>query len=146
MRISMAILITLCVCGNAVADDDRPQVVRLRFVPEKPPATSVASGSRLGAGPGGCAMIDAGIDDTFPVQDKDGHILFDLVVIEACDAQFVVEVRSKDAPKTLDLQRDKPVTVQVAGNKYELLYPTVYVTLGSKTTTSRVLLTVKPCP
>lgn len=146
MRILIAILIGLWVCGSAVADDDRPRVVRLRFVPEKAPATSGASWSRLGAGPGDCAMVDAGIGDKFPVQDKDGRTIFDVVVVEANDAQFVVEVHSKEGSEKLDLRRDKPVTVQVAGIQYQLLYPTIYVTLGSKTTTSKVLLTVKPCP
>jgi hypothetical protein len=98
----------------------------------KVPVSTEADWSELGNGPGTGAgssglMAHAGVGDTFPVQDKDGHTLGEVFIAGGDDTQLQVEVRSKEGLQKLQVRRDKAVSFQMAGSKIELLFPTVSV-------------------
>ena len=152
MQKLVAFAITLSVCGCAVHNGSKPHLVRLRFVPVD---THVEDGgganwSRLSPAPDRpgalWATAHAGLGDEFPVQDQDGRVLFDVVVPEATDDHFVLKVRSADGSKTIDLRRDKPLTVQVAEASYEFYYPTCKVSSAGKTTTHKAMVIVTRLP
>ena len=72
-------------------------------------------------------MAHAGIGDTFPVQDKDGHTSGEVFIAGGNDTQLQVEIRSKEGLQKIEVRRDKAVSFQMAGSKSELLFPTVSV-------------------
>lgn len=152
MQKPVVFAIVLLVCGCAVDNGSKPHSVRLRFVPVDTHAESGggANWSRLSPAPDRpgalWAMVHAGLGDKFPVQDQDGHVLFNVFVPEATDDHFVLEVRGDDGLKTLDLLRDKRLTVQIAEAKYEFYYPTCNVSSASKTTTHKAMLIVTRLP
>jgi len=144
--------IVLLVCGCAVDNGSKPHLVRLRFVPSDTHAESGggANWSRLSPAPNRpgalWATVHAGLGDEFPVQDQDGRVLFEVVVPEATDDHFVLEVHNDGGSKKIELWRDKPLTMQVAGTKYEFYYPTCNVSSASKTTTHKAMLIVTRLP
>ncbi|MEO7319007.1 MAG: hypothetical protein ABIZ56_08470, partial [Chthoniobacteraceae bacterium] len=126
--------------------------VRMRFVPGGPPAKGSsdfegASFTDLGPGPEKGILwcqAHAGVGDQFPVMSKEGVKLFDVKLAEGDDDHVVLEVRSKEGAKKIDLARDKRGSVKVAGIEYELLYPSVSVagTPDEKPTTNKAMLMV----
>jgi hypothetical protein len=152
MQRLVVFVIALSVCGCAVDNGSKPHLVRLRFVPVDTHAESGggANWSRLSPAPNRpgalWATVHAGLGDEFPVQDQDGRVLFEVVVPEATDENFVLEVRSEGGPQTIDLQRDKPLTVQVAKASYEFYYPTCNVSSARKTTTHKAMLILTRLP
>ena len=152
MQKLVVFVIALSACGCAVRDGNEPDSVRLRFVPVDTHAESGggANWSRLSPAPNRpgalWTTVHVGLGDEFPVQDQDGRGLFDVVVPEATDDHFVLKIRSADDSKTIDLQRDKPLTVQIAEAKYEFYYPTCNVSSASKTTTHKAMLIVTRLP
>ena len=69
----------------------------------------------------------AGIGDKFPVQGEAGVTLFEVLLAKGDDDHVVLEVTSKQRPQKIDLARDKTGEVEVAGIKYGLEYPSVFV-------------------
>jgi len=124
--------------------------VRQRFVPTKPSGNNNASWQNLGPNPlhpgVSWAMGTAGIGDKFPVQEKANEPLFEVTVTDGDDEHLVVEVSSKEGLQKVELWRDKPVSVQVAERKYELLFPTIDVNPTDKTTTDKANLIVTHRP
>ena len=112
--------------------EDNPFTIRQRFVPAKPgEARRGASWSELGKAPmvkpGELfAQASAGIGDKFPVM-QDGKILFEIALTGGDDDHLLVEVRAGGTVQKLDLPRNKPVPVEVAGVKFRLLYPSLSV-------------------
>jgi len=88
----------------------------------------------------------AGIGDTFPVQEKDGRRLFDVVIPEGNDDQLLVEVRSQAGTQRIDLPRDKTVTVEIEGSRYDWYYPSTYVNPDGKATTDKAFLIITRLP
>ena len=117
----------------------------------KVPTKSNADWSPLGPGPGAAPgrammMAHAGLGDTFPVQDQDGHTLAEVFVAEASDEVLQLEVRSKEGTQNFALRRDQTVTVPMAGKPYMFEYPTVSVnaqTNQDPTTTQAMILIVQ---
>jgi hypothetical protein len=124
------------------ADEPETTTIRQRFVPEKKAgeARKGASWSALAKAPmvkpGELyAQARAGIGDKFPVQ-QDGKTLFEVTLTAGDDDHLLVEVRAGDTTQKLDLRRDKPTPVEVAGMKFRLLYPSLNVSraTGAPTT------------
>jgi hypothetical protein len=69
----------------------------------------------------------AGVGDRFPVGETDNATLFEVTVLEGDDERLVVEVRAKERTQRVELPRDKAAPVEVAGQKYELRFPTLSV-------------------
>ena len=117
---------------------------------KKFPVSSSADFSALGAGPGAVGgdtmlMAHVGIGDTFPVQDKDGHTLGEVFIAGGDDDHLLVEVRSKEGLQKIELRRDKVVSIQMAGSKFEFLFPNTSVkpTGKEQPATSKAMITVK---
>lgn len=144
--------IALLVCGCTADNGSKPHLVRLRFVPKDTHAESRggASWSHLSPAPNRpgalWATAHVGLGDEFPVKDQCGDVLFNVAVPEATDDNFVLEIRSPDGSKTIDLQRDKPLTVQIAEARYEFYYPTRNASSAGKTTTHKAMLIVTRLP
>ncbi len=87
-------------------------------------------------------MAHAGIEDTFPVQNKDGTTLGEVFIAGGDDTQLQVEVRSKDGLQKIEVRRDKAASLQMAGNKITLLFPTVSIKRAEnkKPTTKKAML------
>jgi hypothetical protein len=161
MKTPLLLLVLLTALGihtSLAADEDKPSAppaegaARMRFVPGGPPAKGSsdykgASYSALVPGPGKGVLwlqAHAGIGDTFPVRDKAGMTLFEVIVAEGDDDHLVLEVHSKEGSKKIDLARDKAGAVEVAGIKYVLSYPSISVGAapGEKPTTNKAMLIV----
>lgn len=119
---------------------DSPQrtklrTVRVRFVPGSVPmkggaSYNGASWSALDQGPVKGELwltAHAGIGDKFPVRNKEGAILFGITLAKGGDDHVVLEIRSTEGSRKINLPRDKAGAVKVAGIKYRLLYPAVCV-------------------
>jgi hypothetical protein len=161
MKTPLVLLLSLTAIGvytGFAADQDKPSpppaevAMRMRFVPGGPPAKGAtdfkgASWTALGPGPQKNVLwcqATAGVGDKFPVIDKQGVKLFEVVLADGDDDHVVLEIRSKEGAKKIDLPRDKPGAVKVAGIKYDLLYPSVSVgaSPGEKPTTNKAMLMV----
>ncbi len=168
MKTSLVWLVPLLALGvhnGLAADKDKPsapptgsppvaesKTVRLRFVPGGPPAKGAAdfkgaSQTALGPGPQKGVLwcqAHAGVGDHYPVMSKEGVTFFEVLLAEGDDDQVVLEIRSKEGAKKIDLPRDKPRSVEVAGIKYDFLYPSVFVAAvpGEKPTTNKAMLMV----
>lgn len=127
----------LALLGSALADEPKAGTVkaRLRFVPDGgawkgETAFEGASWHNLGPGLEKDVLwmqARAGLGDKFPVQEKDRVTLFEVALLEGNDDRVVIEVRAKGGAQRIELPRDKPAPVKVAGRKYELRYPTLSV-------------------
>lgn len=154
----LASLIALGVHANLAAENENPSVssaqvaVRMRFVPGGPPAKGSsdfkgAAVTSLDEGPVKGELwcqAHAGVGDKFPVVDKEGVTLFEVLLAAGNDDHVVLEIRSKEGAKKIDLPRDKPASVEVAGIKYRLSYPSVSVAAAAneKPTTNKAMLMV----
>lgn len=144
------ILISLLLCGCALHGDDKAHSVRVRFVPGSVPTSPLESGSgavwsSLHPGPGGKLILQAwaGIGDKFPVQDKDDLLHFEVELKDGDDDHLSLDILSQQVVQKIDVQRDKPAQVQVAGIEYELTYPSVSVSSKeNKFTTNKAMLLV----
>jgi hypothetical protein len=161
MKAPLALLVplmALCVHAGFAADKDKPAAarpevaVRMRFVPGDPPAKGSsdfkgASCTSLVPGPEKGVLwcqAHAGVGDQFPVITEDGVKLFDVRLAEGDDDHVVLEIRSKEGAKKIDLPRDKAGSVEVEGIKYGLSYPSVTVAAApnEKPTTNKAMLMV----
>jgi hypothetical protein len=129
MRKLVCVLLVIVLCGCAAHESNEPHNVRLRFAPDDPSLTVAGSVSwgRLGGSPGGAALIRTPLGGEFPIRDEDGRIHFKATLVGGDDDHLVVELRSENGSQRIEVQRDKPVTVRVAESKYELSYPSSYV-------------------
>jgi len=130
-----------------------PHAVRQQFVPAPPDSSGGRSAdwtalNRMSDAPPGAlmAMAHAGIGDTFPVQQENKPKLFDVTVVSGDDDHLVLKVRSKEGSQRFDVKRDKEVSVEVAGQKYILRYPSVTVSSDSKPTTDKATIIVHNLP
>ena len=160
-------LLALRIHTGLAADNDKPGIppgdapavakpslvsVRMRFVPGGPPAKGSsdyegASFTALGPGPAKGVLwcqAHAGVGDQFPVIDAQNVKLFDVRLAKGDDDHVVLEIRSKEGVKKIDLGRDERGSVKVAGIEYELLYPSVSVAGApdEKPTTNKAMLMV----
>ena len=161
MNTALTLLVPLMAVGvhaGLAADKDRPSApptevaVRMRFVPGGPPAKGSsdfegASFTALGEGPVKGELwcqANAGVGDKFPVIDKEGVTLFEVLLAAGDDDHLVLEIRAKEGTKKIDLHRDKLGSVEVAGIKYGLSYPSVSVAArpNEKPTTNKAMLMV----
>jgi protein involved in polysaccharide export with SLBB domain len=118
--------------GRLVPSSSRPD--RRAAVPadDRLPAAELAqagkargtSWSQLGPipRPGVLWMLGwAEIGEKFPIR-RDDRVLFEVAVVSSDEDRAAVEVLSDGSSQTLELPRDKPVPVQVAGDTYDLRY------------------------
>jgi hypothetical protein len=151
MQKLIVILVGIFVCGCAGDENVNPSQVRQRFEPIDSKVSGrganwtamVPAPDRLGAF---WLRAHVGIGDTFPVQEKDQPKLFDVVVPEGNDDHLLVEVRSQAGLQRIDLLRDKAVTVEIEGSRYEWYYPSTYVNPNGKTTTDKAFLILTRLP
>jgi hypothetical protein len=124
--------------------DDKPHLVRQRFVPGK--SENGASWSALRPEPdnrGGVFLQAwAGIGEKFPVKEKGGPTLFEVTVLDGDDDHLLMEVRSKEVTQKIDVRRDKSEQVVIAGIRYELAYPSTSVSSADKATTNQAMIMV----
>jgi hypothetical protein len=156
MRKVFGVLIGLLFCGCAARDGNQPHTVPLKYVPGAEPRSSLEAGDGASwtmlcpAPQSGVLFLQAwaGIGHKFPVQKEGGDTLFEVAVIQGNDDLLVAEVRAKEGTQTVDLRKDKPVSVKVAGITYELLYPRCYVSSdqNSRTTGKAMLIVTAPRP
>ena len=152
MQRLLVILVAVALCSCAIDKEKAPHSVRLRFVPVDANAEcgGGANFTRLCPAPDRSgavfAMVHAGLRDEFPVQDQEGHVLFRVAVPDATDERFVLEIQTDGGSQTINLMRDKPVTVEVAGGSFEFYYPTSHVSSADRTTTHKALLIVTRLP
>jgi hypothetical protein len=128
-------LIALGIHTGYATDQDKPSpasaevATRIRFVPGGPSAKGAtdfrrASWTALSPGPQKGVLwcqVAAGVGDKFPVIDKQGVKLFEVALGDGDDDHVVLEIRAKEGTKKIDLQRDKPGAVKVAGIKYDFV-------------------------
>jgi hypothetical protein len=130
--------------------EEVPHAVPLKFVPAKKGQGRGASGtdlSRKSFDPTALvAMIDIGLDESFPVVDEKGVTRFTVKMTEGDDKHLVLEVSTKDGSQKVGLVRDDPTEVTVAGTKYELRFPTTQVNSNAKTTTDQAMIFVTQRP
>jgi len=139
---------------SATADVAKVQLVRvrLRFVPGSPtrPGNSDFKGAsfmKLCPGPGKGTLwcqAHAGVGDRYPVTDEAGVNRFDVLLADGDDDHVILEISSREGVKRIELARDKPGALELAGIKYELLYPSVSVggMPDEKATTNKAMLIV----
>jgi len=146
------LLATFLLWAVAAHGEDAAQSVRLRFVPVDTHGECGAGAhfTRLCPAPGRpgalFAIVHAGLRDKFPIKDQDGRVVFRVTVPEATDERFVLEIKAETGSQKIDLPRDKPVTIEVAGARFEFYYPTSHVSSEGKTTTNKALLIVTRVP
>jgi hypothetical protein len=156
--VSLVTVLALGVHIGSAAETEKPgapptQVtVRMRFVPGGPPAKGSsdfkgASCTSLVPGPEKGVLwcqAHAGVGDQFPVITETGEKLFDVLLAEGDDDHVVLDIRSKEGVKRINLPRDKAGSVEVAGIKYGLSYPSVSVAAApnDKPTTNKAMLMV----
>ena len=154
MQRTLTILVTFSLCGGAMHGEDSPQSVRLRFeaVDTHRECGGGANFTRLCPAPGRpgalFAIVHAGLNDTFPIRSREGDVVFRVTVPAATDEQFTLQIKTKAGKvlRTITLIRDKPVTVNVAGDRFEFYYPTVQVSSTGKRTTNKALLLITRLP
>ena len=147
MQKLIVILLGFFVCGCAVHENIDPSPVRQRFEPIDSEVSGrganwtslVPAPNRPGAF---WVRVHAGVGDTFPVKEEDGRKLFDAVVAEGNDDQLVVKVGLQQ----IDLPRDKKVTVEIEGSRYEWYYPSTYINPDGKATTDKAFLILTRLP
>lgn len=91
-------------------------------------------------------MAHAGIGDSFPVGEKDKPKAFDVKLVAGDDDHLKLEVRTEKGAEQYDLKRDGTVSVQVAGHKFTLAYPSVTVSSEGKPTTDNAMIIVNRFP
>ena len=91
-------------------------------------------------------MAQAGIGDSFPVAEKDEAKAFDVKVVAGDDDHLKLEIRSEKGSDQYDLKRDGTLSVQLAGHKFTLAYPSVTVSSEGKSTTDAAMIIVNRFP
>jgi len=146
------LLVSCALHGNVKKD----HAVRQRFVPGSVPTNP----SEAGSGASWTAFIpfgrpdtdkltvlaSAGIGDKFPVAMKDGDTLFEVRMKDGNDDRVCLEIITKEGTKDIEVQRDKPVQIEVAGVVYTISYPSIEVAASSNqpTTTKAELFISTP--
>lgn len=151
MQKLIAILLGFSLCGCSVDEKVNSSNLRQRFEPIDSKVSGrganwtamVPAPDRLGAF---WLRAHVGIGDTFPVQEKDKPKLFDVMVLEGNDDHLLVQARCQTSSQRIDIRRDKAVTVEIEGSRYEWYYPSAYVNPDGKTPTDKVLLILTRLP
>ena len=91
-------------------------------------------------------MAHAGIGDSFPVAENDKPKAFDVKVVAGDDDHLKLEIRTEKGSDQLDLKRDGTLSVQLAGHKFTLAYPSVTVSSKGKPTTDAAMIIVNRFP
>jgi hypothetical protein len=130
-----------------------PRPVRQRFVP-KPGSAKDGNGADFSAlhqmkmdKPGVLMlMAHAGVGDSFPVAEEHHAKVFDVKVVAGDDDMLTLEIQSAAGFESHNLKRDGSVSVQIAGHKFTLSYPSVTVNPDSKPTTDKAMILVNRFP
>lgn len=144
----------------AEEEDAQPQAhsVRLKFVPAEPARSNGASWSRLRHFPDDdpdvlMLMANAGIGDSFPVQEKDNPKVMDVKIVSGNDDELELGFAPTEkpypndsVPKTMKVRRNDTASIVLQGYRYKFSYPTVNVASDGKTTTDTPMLIVNRIP
>lgn len=138
------LLLLLLLTLNSGAAEDKPHLVRKRFVPGKTEHGASFSALRPGPGKGGELFLQAwaGIGEKFPVKNQAGVTLFDVAVVDGDDDHLVLEVSAKEGVQKIDVKRDKSETIIVAGTRYIVSYPSISVSSADQTTSNQAMILV----
>ena len=147
MHCSLLLFLSLLIMDTGVAED-KPHLVRKRFVPGKTEHGASFSGLRPGPGKDGELFLQAwaGIGDKFPVKNQAGATLFDVAVVDGDDDHLVMEIRAKEGIQKIDVKRDKSETAAVAGTRYIVSYPSVSVSSAEEATSNQAMLIISLPP
>jgi hypothetical protein len=131
------------------ADPAAAEPVRRRFVPAPPDAAkgNGASFSMLHHMPQddpGVTMVmaHAGVGESFPVQEKKGPKLFEVLLAAGDDDLLKLEVRRPEGLTKHDLKRDDTVWFKVADEWFSIYYPSLTVSSKDRPTAQQVMLIV----
>jgi sialidase-1 len=121
--------------SDSGSSDVPPQTVRVRFVPGSPPSSPLESSdgavwSALHPFPSRDSeeislMAHAGIGDKFPVRTQNGPLLFEVMLEEGDDNRLSLVILLQETSKTVEIERDKPVDVEISGVTYTFSYPSI---------------------
>ena len=151
-KLKCALAAILMMCGCAGREPGQTSPVRQRFVPADAEASNrrPASWSALVPAPDrpGALWLRAHvrIGGTFPVREENGPTLFDVIVTDGNDDHLVLAIQSLNCSQTIDVPRDKPTAIHIAGHQYEFLYPSVHVDPSVGTTTEQAFLILTRYP
>ena len=158
MKLLRRIIPFLCIIALPALAADKPaapaaHAVRQRFVPAAPDAArgngaSFSALRQLAEDKPGVLMLmaHAGIGDSFPVREKDKPKAFEVKVVAGDDDHLKLEVRTEKGAELYDVKRDGTVSVQAAGHKFTLAYPSVTVSSDGKPTTESAMIIVNRFP
>ena len=154
----ISVLIAALILRLPVSADDEPanitaHPVRQRFVP-KPRDAATGNGAsftalhQMKADKPGVLMLmaHAGIGDSFPVAEEHQAKIFDVKIVAGDDDVLTLEIHSAAGFESHDLKRDGSVTMQIAGHKFTIAYPSVTVNPDSKPTTDQAMIIVNRFP
>jgi len=99
----------------------------------------------LHPGPGQKLILQAwaGIGDKFPVKDKDSTVHFEVLLTDGDDDHLSLEILSPQGVQMIDVQRDQPAQLHVAGIEYQFTYPSVNVSSKeNKSTTNKAMIII----
>jgi hypothetical protein len=152
-------IVVLSACAQAFSaapsptDAKKPPqaLARLEFNPGGGPWSGEtpfqgASWSALEPGPGNDVMMmaRAGLGDEFPVQTKAKETLFKVVLENGTDDHLILVITSDEGEQKVKVTRNKPAEVTVAGQKYDLAFPTqrVSAAVGERPSTNKATIWV----
>jgi hypothetical protein len=148
-----AILGMILAGGCASRDGNKQYAVRQVFVPTiEPSARGGASWTALVPLNNGTGvsrlMAHAGIRERFPVKEVNGRCLFEVLVVKGDDDRLLLELRSVEKPRRIELLRDEPVRVRIGKCQYDFAYPSVTVAAArnERPTTRQAMLLVHRIP
>jgi len=91
-------------------------------------------------------MAHAGIGDSFPVAEEGQPRIFEIAVVAGDDDHLKLEIRAAAGTQQLDLKRDGTVSVQIAGHKFTVSYPSITVNPHGGQTTDKAMILVNRFP
>ena len=91
-------------------------------------------------------MAHAGVGDSFPVAEEHQAKVFDVKVVAGDDDELTLEIQSAAGFESHNLKRDGSVSMQIAGHKFTISYPSVTVNPDSKPTTDKAMIIVNRFP
>jgi len=141
------IILCLLLAACSLQGDAKKKSARLRFEPgvqstDPREPTSATSWSKLAPFPKHdsdklTVLAHAGIGGKFPVGKEGEAALFEVRMKDGDDTHVSLEVITKEGTKSIEVQRDVPVPIEVAGVGYTLSFPTTYINASEEEATSK---------